>query len=91
MDTSTNIEVLRYDLGEDFSIESSVVVGEIYRYKGEWKFNAVGSGFKGGLKTLCMNYGVDLEIQDRNRGAVVLTKGQKISLKKRVMKKKKMK
>ena len=82
VDTSTNTEVLRYDLGEDFSIESSVVVGEIYRYKGEWKFNAVGSGFKGGLKTLCMNYGVDLEIQDRNRGAVVLTKGQKISLKK---------
>lgn len=82
VDTSTNSEILRYDLGEDFSIESSVVVGEIYRYKGEWKFNAVGSGFKGGLKTLCLHYGVNLEIQDRNRGAVVLTKGQKISLKK---------
>lgn len=80
VDTATNTEILRYDLGEDFSIEASIVVGEIYRYKGEWKFNAVGSGFKGGLKSLCMNYGVDLEIKDRNRGAVILTKGQKISL-----------
>lgn len=80
VDTVTNTEILRYDLGEDFSVEASIVVGEIYRYKGEWKFNAVGSGFKGGLKSLCLNYGVNLEIQDRNRGAVILTKGQKISL-----------
>lgn len=80
VDTATNTEILRYDLGQDFSVEASIVVGEIYRYKGEWKFNAVGSGFKGGLKSLCLNYGVNLEIQDRNRGAVILTKGQKISL-----------
>lgn len=82
VDSTNNTEILRYDLGEDFSIEASMVVGEIYRYKGEWKFNAVGSGFKGGLKSLCLNYGVNLEIQDRNRGAVILTKGQKISLSK---------
>lgn len=82
VDTTTNNEILRYDLGEDFSIETSVVVGEIYRYKGEWKFNAVGSGYKGRLKSLCVNYGVNLDIKDRNRGAVILTKGQKISLKK---------
>ena len=83
VDTTTNTEILRYDLGEDFSIETSIVVGEIYRKNGEWKFNAVGSGFKGGLKSLCLNYGVNLEIKDRNQGAVVLTKlakGQKISL-----------
>lgn len=82
VDTSTNTELLRYDLGEDFSIETSIVVGEIYRYKGEWKFNAVGSGFKGGLKALCLNYGVNLEIKDRNRGAVILEKGQRINLSK---------
>lgn len=83
VDTTTNNEILRYDLGEDFSVEASMVVGEIYRKNGEWKFNAVGSGFKGGLKSLCMNYGVNLDIKDRNQGAVVLTKlakGQKISL-----------
>ena len=82
VDTSTGTELLKYDLGEDFSIETSVVVGEIYRYKGEWKFNAVGSGFKGGLKTLCQNYGVNMEIKDANRGAIVLEKGGKINLSK---------
>jgi putative tellurium resistance protein len=80
VDSTTNSEILRYDLGEDFSFETSVIVGEIYRYKGEWKFTAVGSGFKGGLKSLCQNFGVNLEIKDRNSGAVVLEKGQKVNL-----------
>ncbi len=80
VDTTTGNELLRYDLDEDFSIETSMVVGEIYKYKGEWKFNAVGSGFKGGLKSLCLNYGVNLDIKDRNRGAVILEKGQRINL-----------
>jgi tellurite resistance protein TerA len=82
VDEVTHAEILRYDLGEDFSIETSVVVGEIYRYKGEWKFNAIGSGFKGGLKSLCLNYGVNMEIRDPSRGAVELKKGQKIHLSK---------
>lgn len=50
--------MIRFDLGEDFSIETAVVVGELYRHNGEWKFNAIGSGFKGGLLALCQNYGV---------------------------------
>lgn len=56
----TGVELIRYDLGEDFSIETAVVVGEIYRNKGEWKFNAVGSGWSGGLAALCRNYGIDV-------------------------------
>ena len=52
-------EVIRYDLEEDFSVETAVVVGEIYRKGAEWKFNAVGSGFSGGLAALCRNYGID--------------------------------
>jgi tellurium resistance protein TerD len=56
-----NVELIRYDLGEDFSIETAIVVGEIYRHSGEWKFNAIGSGFQGGLAALCRNYGVDVE------------------------------
>lgn len=56
----TNVELIRYDLGEDFSIETAVVVGELYRHNGEWKFNAIGSGFQGGLAALCRNYGVDI-------------------------------
>ena len=56
----TKEEVLRYDLGEDFSIETAIVVCEIYRNGGEWKFSAVGSGFQGGLGALCKNYGLDV-------------------------------
>lgn len=55
----TGTELIRYDLGEDFSIETAVVVAELYRSGGEWKFNAIGSGFQGGLAALCNNFGVN--------------------------------
>ncbi len=54
-------ELLRYDLGEDFSIETAVVFGELYKHNGEWKFNAIGGGYQGGLAALCANYGIDTE------------------------------
>ena len=60
VDDATGTELIRYDLEEDFSIETAVVVGEIYRHNGEWKFNAIGSGFQGGLEALCVNYGVNV-------------------------------
>ncbi len=60
VDESTGQELIRYDLGEDFSIETAVVVGELYRHNGEWKFNAIGSGFQGGLAALCGHYGIDV-------------------------------
>lgn len=60
LDEATGAELIRYDLGEDFSIETALVVCEIYRHAGEWKFNAVGSGFQGGLAALCKNYGLDV-------------------------------
>lgn len=56
----TGEELIRYDLGEDFSIETAVVVGELYRNNAEWKFNAIGSGFQGGLHALCQNFGVNV-------------------------------
>lgn len=56
---ATGTELIRYDLGEDFSIETAVVVAELYRSGGEWKFNAIGSGFQGGLAALCNNFGVN--------------------------------
>ena len=59
VDSDTHQELIRYDLGEDFSIETAIVVGEIYRHNGEWKFNAIGSGFQGGLAALCANYGIE--------------------------------
>ena len=52
-------EVLRYDLGEYFSTETALVVCEIYRNGDEWKFNAVGSGYAGGLAALCRSFGID--------------------------------
>lgn len=61
VNAETNEEILIYNLGEDFSVETAVVFCEIYRYNGSWKFNAVGSGFQGGLKALCNNYGLDAD------------------------------
>jgi tellurium resistance protein TerD len=58
---ATGEELLRYDLGEDFSIETAAVFGELYKNGNEWKFNAIGSGFQGGLAALCANYGIDAE------------------------------
>ncbi|MBD5158652.1 MAG: TerD family protein, partial [Ruminococcus sp.] len=57
----TGEEILRYDLGEDFSIETAVVCGELYKYGEEWKFNAIGSGYQGGLSALCGAYGIEVE------------------------------
>ena len=59
VDNNNNKELVRYDLGEDFSIETAIIVCELYRNNGEWKFSAVGSGFSGGLGALCKNYGLD--------------------------------
>ena len=36
------------------------VVGELYRRNGGWKFNAIGSGFQGGLAALCGHYGIEV-------------------------------
>ncbi len=60
LDEANNKELIRYDLGEDFSIETAVVVGEIFRSGQDWKFNAIGSGYKGGLRSLCLDFGVNV-------------------------------
>ncbi|AGX05172.1 MULTISPECIES: TerD family protein [Bacillaceae] len=56
----TNEELIRYDLGEDFSIETALVVGELYRHGGEWKFSAIGSGYQGGLGALATDFGLQI-------------------------------
>lgn len=53
--------LVQYDLGEHFSVETAIVVAELYRHQGEWKFSAIGSGFKGGLGALCSNFGLNVE------------------------------
>jgi tellurium resistance protein TerD len=52
-------EIARYDLSEDGSIETAMIFGEVYRSGGEWKFRAVGQGFKGGLGPLAKSFGVN--------------------------------
>jgi len=51
-----NEEIARYDLDEDFSIETAVEFGRLYRRGNEWKFEAMGNGCKGGLQTLVNKY-----------------------------------
>ncbi|MDN3016793.1 TerD family protein [Paenibacillus sp. BSR1-1] len=57
---ATGEELIRYDLGEDFSIETAIVVGELYRHNGEWKFSAIGSGYQGGLAALATDFGLQV-------------------------------
>lgn len=57
---TTGTEVLRFDLGEEFSVETALVVCEIYRNGSEWKFNAVGAVYQGGLYALCKSFGVNV-------------------------------
>ena len=56
VDTGTNQELLKYELEEDFSIETAVEFGRIYRRNDEWKFEAVGVGMKGGLEDYLIKY-----------------------------------
>jgi tellurium resistance protein TerD len=51
-----NVEVLKYELDEDFSIETAVEFGRIYNKGGQWKFEAVGAGMKGGLQDYLNKY-----------------------------------
>ena len=57
----TSEELLRFNLGRDFTVETAIVAAELYRHNGEWKFNAIASGFQGGLAALCRNFGVTVD------------------------------
>ena len=52
----TNTELVKYELDEDFSIETAVEFGRIYKRNNEWKFEAVGAGMKGGLQDYLNKY-----------------------------------
>ena len=56
----SNTEVARYDLSEDYSVETAMVFGEVYRHGNEWKFKAVGQGYEGGLKAMAQQYGINI-------------------------------
>jgi tellurium resistance protein TerD len=56
IDVKTKNEVLRYDLTEDYSIETALIMTEIYRKDGEWRISAVGAGYQGGLQAILNRY-----------------------------------
>lgn len=56
----TGQEVVRFDLAEDYSTETAMIFGEIYRNQHEWKFRAVGQGYNGGLRAMCLQFGLNI-------------------------------
>ena len=57
---TVGVPMLKFDLEEEFSIETALVVAEIYKRNGEWKFNAVAAGYRGGLAAIVRSYGGDV-------------------------------
>jgi tellurium resistance protein TerD len=55
-DPVTNEDILKYELEEDFSIETAVEFGRIYKKDDKWKFEAMGVGMKGGLQDYLNKY-----------------------------------
>ncbi len=60
LNNATRSEISRYDLSEDASLETSMIFGEVYRHNTEWKFKAVGQGFRGGFAELIRTFGVNV-------------------------------
>lgn len=60
VNAADNSEIVRYDLSEDFSTETALIFGEVYRNAGDWKFRAVGQGFQRGLVAMAKNFGVNV-------------------------------
>ena len=56
----SNVEIARFDLSEDYSVETAMIFGEIYKHNNEWKFKAIGQGFSGGLLEMCNLFGVSV-------------------------------
>ena len=56
VDAQTKQEAVRYDLVEDYSVETALIMAELYRKDSEWRLNAVGAGYQGGLQALLDRY-----------------------------------
>ncbi len=78
IDEQNDRELLRFDLGNKFSVETAVVVGKIYRRRGQWNFSAIGEGFSGGLAALCRNFGVNVSSDNQNASSASPTAASKM-------------
>lgn len=56
VDNVSNTELMKFELDEDFSVETAVEFGRIYKRNNEWKFEAIGTGMKGGLEEFLKKY-----------------------------------
>lgn len=79
VDETSNEELIYFDLSNQFANETAIVAAEIYRYKTEWKFNAIGAGFHGGLSALCNNFGVTVENENQNQNYPINTNQQNMN------------
>ena len=55
-----SIDAGSYDLSEDASSETAMILGEVYRNNAEWKFRAVGQGYSTGLAGIARDFGVNI-------------------------------
>lgn len=88
-----NEELIRFNMSNDFSSETAIVVAELYRHKGEWKFNPIAMGYQGGLAALCEGFGIKVSDQPINQtqseaAPTIDTAPPKVDLKKIELKKK---
>lgn len=56
VDEETNREIAKYDLGEDYSTETAMIMAEVYLHNGEWRMSAVGTGYNQGLEAIVKRY-----------------------------------
>jgi tellurium resistance protein TerD len=61
VNNDSGVEIARFDLTEDGSLETAMIFGELYRYGSEWKFKAIAQGFTGGLGPLADSFGVNIQ------------------------------
>lgn len=56
----SGLEIIHFPITYPFTDESAIIVGELYRHGGGWKFNPIGAGYFGGLAALCKNFGIEI-------------------------------
>jgi len=64
LDGTNGTEICRFDINWNFTIETAIVMCEIYKKNGEWRFNPVGAGYQGGLAALCKSFGIDVNNEE---------------------------
>ncbi len=73
LDGITGNEICHFPISWNFTIETAIVVCEIYKKNGEWRFNAVGAGYQGGLASLCNSFGLDVNDEGESGSQPVIS------------------